>query len=225
MSDTANSEFYPSARPGAAHQPGPTPTSRNYHRTDSYPPPPQAGAIPIPPTVTPKSTIPPPPKAGEALRSPGYYLPAASQQGPSPTSQPHYPPQMNLANPDNTARYNGQVSGYSTGAPLSPHHARSLNSQPSGSTQNPQITSDTSSFQSQSPFSPQRQQQQQQQQQGNNFQSGEYSHQLPNSYQQSRNDSGFEEPNNGYWETVKKWASNMGEYVNGINEKASKNLK
>lgn len=217
MSDTANSEFYPSARPGAAHQPGPTPTSRNYHPTDSHPPPPQAGAIPIPPTVTPKSTIPPPPKAGEALRSPGYYLPAASQQGPSPTSQPHYPPQMNFANPDNTAGYNGQVPGYLTATPLSPHHTTSLNSQPSGSTQNPQFASDTSPFQSQNPFSPQ--------QQGNNYQSGEYSHQLPNSYQQSRNDSGFEEPNSGYWETVKKWAANMGEYVNGINEKASRNLK
>lgn len=223
MSDTANSEFYPSARPAAAHQPGPTPTSRNYHPTDSYPPPPQADAIPIPPTVTPKSIIPPPPKAGEALRSSAYYLPAASQQGPSPTSHPHYPLQMNLANPDITARYNGQVPGYLTAAPLSPHHTTSLNSQPSGSTHNPQIASDTSSFQSQNPFFPQ--QQQQQQQQGNNFQSGEYSHQLPNSYQRSRNDSGFKEPNNGYWETVKKWASNMGEYVNGINEKASKNLK
>lgn len=214
MSDTANSEFYPSARPGAAHLPGPTPTSRNYHPIDSHPPPPQAGAIPVPPTT-------PPPKAREALRSPGYYFPAASQKGPSPASQPHYPPQTNWANSDNTPQYNGQVPGYLTATPLSPHHTTSLNSQLSGSTHNPQIASDTSSFQSQNSFSPQWQQHQQQ---GNNYQSGEYPHQLPNTYQQSRNDSGFEELNSGYWETVKKWASNMGEYVNGINEKASKKL-
>lgn len=225
MSDTTNSEFYPSARPGAAPQPGPTPTSRNYHPTDSHPPPPQAGAIPIPPTVTTKPTIPPPPKAGEALRSPGYHLLAASQQGPSPTFQPHYPPQMNLASPDNTARYNGQAPGSLTATPFSPPHTVSLSSHPPGYTQNPQIASDTSSFQSQNPFSPQQQQQQQQQEQRNNYQLGEYSHQPPYNYQQSRNDSGFEEQNSSYWETAKKWAFNMGEYVNGINEKASRNFK
>ena len=221
MSDTTISEFYPSARPGAVPQPGPTPTSRNYYPTDSHPPPPQAGAIPIPPTVTPKPTIPPPPRAGEALRSPGYYLPAASQQDPTPTSQPHYPPQMNLANPENTARYNGQTPGSLTATPFSPPHTASLSSHPPGYIQNPQIASDTSSFQSQNPFS----QRQQQQQGGNNYLPGEYLHQPPNGYQQSRNDSGFEEQNSGYWETVKKWAFNMGEYVNGINEKVSRNLK
>lgn len=210
MSDTTDSKFYPSARPGAAPQPHPTPTSRNHHPTDSHLPPPQAGAIPIPPTVTPKPTIPPPPRAGEALRSPGYYLPAASQPGPSPTSQPHYPPQMNLANPDNTARHNGQAQRSLTA---------SSSSNPPGYTQNPQIGSDTSSFQSQGPFS------QRQQQQGNNYQSGEYSHQPPNRYQHPRNDSGFEEQISGYWETAKQWAFNMGEYVSGINEKASRNLK
>lgn len=220
MSDTTNSKFYPSARPGAAPQPGPTPTSRNYHPTDSHPPPPQAGAIPIPPTITPKATIPPPPKAGEVLRSPGYYLPAASQQGPPPTSQPHYPPQMNLPNSDNTARYNGQAPGSLSTTPVSPPYSALSSSHPPGYTQNPQIASDTSSFQSQSFFP-----QQQQQHQGNNYHSAEYSHQPPNSYQQSRNDSGFEEQNSGYWETAKKWASNMGEYINGINEKASRNLK
>lgn len=217
MSDTTNSTFYPSARPGAAPQPGPTPTSRNYEPTDSHPPPPQPGAIPIPPTITAKPTIPPPPKAGETLRSPVYYLPAASQQGPPPTSQPHYTPQMNFSNPDNTAQYNGQPSGSTTTSAFSPSHTALSSSNPPGYTQNPQIASDISSSQSQNPFS--------QQQQGNNYQSGGYSHQPPNSYQQSRNDSGFEDQNGSYWETAKKWAFNMGEYVNGINEKASRNLK
>lgn len=223
MSDTTNSEFYPSAPPGAAPQPGLTPTSRNYHPTGPHPPPPQAGAIPIPPTVTPKPTIPPPIKAGEALRSPGYFPLPASQQGPSPTSQPYYPPQMNLASPDNTALHNGQAPGSLTATLFSPPHTALLSSHPPGYTQNPQIASDTSSFQNQNPLSPQRQQQEQEQ--GNNYQSGEYSYQSPNSYQQPRNDRGFEEQNSSYWETAKKWAFNMGEYVNGINEKASRNFK
>lgn len=217
MSDTTNSTFYPSARPGAPPQPGPTPTSRNYEPTDSHPPLPQPGAIPISPTVTAKPTIPPPPKAGEALRSPGYYLSAASQQGPPPTSQPHYPSQMNLTNPDNTARYNGQPPGSTTTTDFSPPLPTS-SWHPPGYTQNPQISSDASPSQSRIPFS-------QQQQQGNNYQSGRYSHQPPNNYQQSQNDSGFEDQNGSYWEIAKKWASNMGEYVNGINEKASRNLK
>ena len=218
MSGTTSSTLYPSARPGATPQLGPTPTSRNYHPTDSHPPPPQPGAIPIPPTVTAKPTIPPPPKAGEAHRSPSYYLPAAAQQGPPPTAQPHYPPQMNLTNPDNTARYSGQTPGSTTGTPFSHLHTVS-SSHPPGYTQNPQIASDTPT-QSQNPLS-----QQQQQQQGTNYQSVGYSHQLPNSYQQSRNDTGFEEQNSSYWETAKKWASDVGEYVNGINEQASRNLK
>lgn len=221
MSDTTNSSFYPSARPGAAPQPGPTPTSRNYEPTDSHPPPPQPGAIPIPPTVTAKPIIPPPPKAGEALRSPGYYFPAASHQGPPPTSQPHYPPQMNFSNPDNTARFNGQPPGSTTASGFSPRHTASSRSHPPGYIQNPQVASDTSSSQNQNPFA----QQQQQQQQGNNYQSGGYSHQPPNSYQQSGIDSGLEDQNGSYWEIAKKWAYNMGEYVNGINEKASRNLK
>lgn len=215
MSDTTNSTFYPFASPGAAPQPGPTPTSRSHEPTDSHPPPPQPGAIPIPPTETARPTIPPPPKAGEALRSPGYYLPALSQQGPPPTSQPQYPSQMNLTNPDNNAQYNGQPPGSTTATDLSPPYATS-SWHPPGYTQNPQITSETFS-QRQNPLS--------QQQQGNNYQFAGYSPQPANNYQQAQNDSGFENQNGSYWELAKKWVSNMGEYVNGINEKASRNLK
>ncbi|KAK1983739.1 hypothetical protein LZ30DRAFT_587716 [Colletotrichum cereale] len=98
-SSTHQQQPYPPAQPGAAPslpvqtasaQAYPTPRPTPTQKTDDVsPPPPQPGAAPVPVTGT--STLPPPPKAGETYQPPA---PTPATHAPLP-----YPPQMGIPPP------------------------------------------------------------------------------------------------------------------------------
>jgi hypothetical protein len=98
---TSSTSSYPPARPGAT-VPAPTtaaqryvphqPTPTTHGQAKEGPPPPQPGAVPIPPH---RNQIPPPPKAGESYHAP--------QQTAAPASGVRqHPPQMSIPAPSNT---------------------------------------------------------------------------------------------------------------------------
>lgn len=134
ITTTAHSQpsAYPSARPGAAAVPAPTPyipnpppePTRTSHQQQNGPAPPQPGAVPLPPgqqaAISASSTLPAPPKPGEALQQ--------RQAGmPSQVSIP--PPQQNYAPTHSTTYAPLPASGGPTtvelGPVASPHEPQS----------------------------------------------------------------------------------------------------
>ncbi|KAK5135483.1 hypothetical protein LTR08_005272 [Meristemomyces frigidus] len=123
---TTTSAPYPPARPGQAAAPAPTPylpraqpeatrTSQQALLGENRPPPPQPGAVPVPPSQhapTPAtSSLPPPPKAGDLA------APAGGPQASGFTSALHQmhvppPPQMNYAPTRSTATATGPVTPF-----------------------------------------------------------------------------------------------------------------
>jgi hypothetical protein len=113
---------YPAAQPGARpHMPAPTgaplhaatatqpPPTRTIQ--DVNPPPPQPGAVPVPPNVA--AHIPPPPRAGETLKE------QQQQQYPAPTGTTSMPtpPQMSYPPPSHSQDPTRTGASTYTGAP------------------------------------------------------------------------------------------------------------
>ncbi|KAI1078334.1 hypothetical protein F5B20DRAFT_225266 [Whalleya microplaca] len=93
---------YPPAQPGASPS-LPTPTAAAQALGHDGPPPPQPGAVPVPPGGA-RAHIPPPPKVGEK------YQPPEQTAAPQPVGMP-YPHQMSIPVP--TAAYPSQQRGTS----------------------------------------------------------------------------------------------------------------
>lgn len=231
--DTSSStSSYPSARPGAA----PTPTRTQPVAPRHDPPPPQPGATPVAPhpTVTAKANLPPPPKAGEVPKNPEYYTPAQATPMKSIQPQP-YPQQMTLPSPSashgqppaSTTSTAFTPSFVSTASSPAPQHARPTPTgsfppsgsgvdgasleHPPGYVQNPYASDMTPS---------QRFATEQASQSGG-------SQALGYSEKRRTSNAGFED-DNGLWGMAKKWAKEasdtVGNYVNDVNEKASRNF-
>lgn len=228
----SNTSSYPPAQPGAA----PTPTRTQATDPRHGPLPPQPGATPVPshPIVTAKANLPPPPKAGEVPKPPEYYTPAQATPTKSTQSQP-YPQQMTLPSPSvshgqppaSTTSTASTLSFASTASLSSSQHSRPTPTSsfpPSGSNrdkaslehppgyvQNPYASDMTPS---------QRFATEQASQSGGSPALG---------YNENRGTSnaGFED-DAGLWGMAKKWAKEasdtVGNYVNDVNEKASRNF-
>lgn len=230
--DTSKTSSYPSARPGAA----PTPTRTQNTGPRHVLPLPQPGAAPVPlhPTVTAKPNLPPPPKAGEVPKPSEYYT--SAQATPTKSIQPQpYPQQMTLSSPSashgqpsaSTTSTGFTPSFASTAALPSPQHSRPA---PTGSFLPSDGGRDEANLEHppgyvQNPFASdmtpgQRFATEQASQSGGSQALG---------YSETRRTSnaGFED-NEGLWGMAKKWAKEasdtVGNYVNDVNEKASRNF-
>ncbi len=205
---STGSAGYPPARPGAG-PPAPTRTT-GVEAAGSYHSPslPQPGATPVPLSTitTTKPIIPPPPKAGEALRPPGYYLPAQATPPTNSGNPQPYPPQMALPIPIASI---GQPPASTTSTNLTPSYGPTnpQTSHPPGYVQNPHASeiAPTQRFVTN--------------------QSNQSGGSQPLKYVESGTINAGYEIEEGVWGMAKRWAQGLGNYVTDINEKVSRNLK